>query len=351
MDYNLLMNHKVNICIVGASGYSGIELVKLVLRHPNLNLTAVTSRSLAGSPVEDSIPYLRNQLNGLCFEKSDPKALSLRNDIDVFILALPHGTASEYALPLFKNGKRIIDLSADFRLTDKEVYKEFYGHDHPCPELLAVSKYFIPELSDNNDIKNCNLIACPGCYPTSIITPLYPLIENKLVDTKHIVINSSSGVSGAGKKVAENFIFCERNESAVAYGIPFHRHLSEIEEQLSKAAEEPVVVQFNPHLSPMKRGIITTITAPSNVGTEELNQCLKGYYKNRPFVKILNSSEFPDSKYVVDTNRIDISVRVDPRTKNAIITSSEDNLLKGASGQAIQLLNIALGLDETLGLY
>ena len=218
------MSDQVNVCIVGASGYSGIELVKLVHRHPFLNLSAVTSRSLAGTPVENNIPYLRNQLNGLCFEKSDPESLSQREDLDVFILALPHGAASEYALPLYKNGKQVIDLSADFRLSDKELYKEFYGQEHPCPELLEAAHYFIPELSSNEDIQNCKLIACPGCYPTSIITPLYPLLEKNLIHQDHIVINSSSGVSGAGKKVAENFIFCERNESAVAYGIPFHRY-------------------------------------------------------------------------------------------------------------------------------
>lgn len=343
-------NLNVNICIVGASGYSGIELVKLVHRHPNLNLSAVTSRSLANKPVEDSIPYLRNQLNNLEFTPSSPKDLAKRKDLDVFILALPHGAASEFAKPLYDAGKKVIDLSADFRLSSPENYKLFYGVEHPCPELLKKANYLIPELSENKTILNSKLIACPGCYPTSVITPLYPLLEEGLIQSENIVINAMSGVSGAGKKVSESFIYCERNESAVAYGIPFHRHLSEIEEQLSKAAGKALIVQFNPHLAPMKRGIVSTITVPSNCSTNQLNETLEKYFKDRPFVKILKPSEFPDSKYVVNTNRIDISARVDPRTRNAIITSSEDNLLKGASGQAIQLLNISLGLPEETGL-
>jgi N-acetyl-gamma-glutamyl-phosphate reductase len=344
------MNKQPNVCIVGASGYSGIELVRLINNHPHVKLAAVTSRSLAGELVEESIPYLRNQLNGLVFEKSSPEELAARDELDLFILALPHGAASEYVKPLFEAGKQVIDLSADFRLSSTETYKEFYGEEHPCPELLSKANYFIPELSDPKEIISSKIIACPGCYPTSIITALYPLLEKKLISEKHIVINSCSGVSGAGKKLAENFIYCERNESAVAYSIPFHRHLSEIEEQLSKVASNKIVVQFNPHLAPMKRGILSTITVPSSSTTKELTNMLEAFYKDRPFIKILDPKTFPDSKYVVGTNRVDISVRTDPRTGNAIITSSIDNLLKGASGQAVQLMNIALNFEETAGL-
>lgn len=340
----------MNAAIIGASGYSGEELVRLLSRHPNVQLAAVTSRSLAGQKVADVMPALRHAVGDLEFTSSDPAELAQRDDLDVFFLALPHGVASEFATPLYKAGKTVIDLSADFRLNSASIYENYYGHPHPAPELLKAAPYVIPELADDS-WKAATLIACPGCYPTSIQLPLVPLLKAGLIKPSGIVINSYSGVSGAGRKVAEDFIYCERNESMKGYAIPKHRHLSEIEEQLEKAAFADVIVQFNPHLAPMTRGISTTIVAKSNgASLESIYSTWNKAYAGKPFVSVLPSGTYSDTKYVTGTNRADISAVYDKRTDNFIITSAIDNLLKGASGQAVQILNLKSGFDETAGL-
>ena len=340
----------MNAAIVGASGYGGEVLVKLLAAHPKVTLQAVTSRSKAGQPVSAVIPAMRGILDGLLFESSDPVQLAARSDIDVVFLALPHGAAAEYARTLVDAGKKVIDLSADFRISDPATYEEYYGAAHPDEDLLSRSAYVLPEISEEG-WQNQDLFACPGCYPTSVVVPLYPLLKGGLIGKEHIVVNSMSGVSGAGKKVAEGFIYCEVNESAKAYGIPKHRHLSEIEEQLSIAAGEKIVIQFNPHLVPMNRGIATTITVPSSgASIESLYAAWEAAYAAKPFVHILPPETRPETKHVVGSNRIDISAVKDERTGNFVITSAEDNLVKGASGQAIQILNLWQGWDETLGL-
>jgi len=339
----------MNAAVIGASGYSGEELVRLLSRHPNVTLAAVTSRSLAGKPVADVMPALRHLVGELEFTHSDPVELAARDDLDVFFLALPHGVASEYADPLFQAGKTVIDLSADFRLKSTAVYEQYYGQAHPAPHLLAAAPYVIPELADDQ-WKSASLIACPGCYPTSVQLPLVPLLKQGIVKPAGIVINSYSGVSGAGRTVAEDFIYCERNESMKGYGMPMHRHLSEIEEQLEKAAFADCIVQFNPHLAPMSRGISTTIVAKANGSLGNLYASWNATFAGKPFVNVLPSGSYPDTKHVTGTNRADISAVYDPRTDNFVITSVIDNLLKGASGQAVQLLNLKFGFAETAGL-
>ncbi len=339
----------MNAAVIGASGYSGEELVRLLSRHPNVKLAAVTSRSLAGKPVSDVMPALRHLVGELEFTNSDPTELAARDDLDVFFLALPHGVASEYADPLFQAGKTVIDLSADFRLNSTAVYEDYYGHPHPAPHLLEAAPYVIPELADDK-WKSASLIACPGCYPTSVQLPLIPLLKKGIVKPSGIAINSYSGVSCAGRKVAEDFIYCERNESMKGYGMPKHRHLSEIEEQLEKAAFADCVVQFNPHLAPMSRGISTTIVAKASGSLQNVYSAWEAAYADKPFVSVLPSGTYPDTKYVTGTNRADISAVYDPRTDNFVITSVIDNLLKGASGQAVQLLNLKFGFEETAGL-
>jgi len=339
----------MNAAIIGASGYSGEELVRLLSRHPNVELTAVTSRSLAGKLVGDQMPALRHLVGDLAFTASDPAELAANPDIDIFFLALPHGVASEFADPFFQAGKTVIDLSADFRLGSTRVYENYYGQPHPAPHLLEAAPYVIPELADDK-WKAASLIACPGCYPTSIQIPLIPLLKAGLVEPKGIVINSYSGVSGAGRKVAEDFIYCERNESMKGYGMPKHRHLSEIEEQLEKAAFADCIVQFNPHLAPMSRGISTTIVAKAKASLQSLYAIWEKTYTGKPFVSVLPSGTYPDTKHVTGTNRADISAVYDPRTDNFVITSVIDNLLKGASGQAVQLMNLKFGFEETAGL-
>lgn len=339
--------------IVGASGYTGEELVRVLARHPHVQLAAVCSRTLAGKAVADEIPRLRGIVDaGLLFSASSP-AECAASDVAVWFLALPHGVAAEYAQPLIAAGKRVLDLSADFRLRDLGLYKKYYGHDHPAPALAAAARYVVPELQLDDTWKQAPLIACPGCYPTSIQVPLVPLLRAGLVKPEpgRLIINSYSGVSGAGKKADIGYLFCERDSSIKAYGIPGHRHIAEIEEQFSIAVGQPVVVQFNPHLAPMHRGIATTIVVPAvGVTAAQVEAVWQQAYAGRPFVSVLKSGDFPDTAHVANTNRVAMSVVADVRTGNLIITSVIDNLLKGAGGQAVQALNLLMGWSETAGL-
>lgn len=343
--------HLEKIAVVGASGYSGEELIRLLQRHPGVDLVCVTSRQYAGQPLGAVYPKFRGQkFSALTFSPSDPKAVAASGARSVF-LALPHGLAAEFARPLLDAGLRVIDLSADFRLKDPAVYREFYGHDHPAPELLPESIYGLPELY-REKIRAARLIAAPGCYPTSIILPLAPLLKARLLDPKSIVVTSLSGVSGAGRKAEADYLYVECNESARPYGAPKHRHLSEIEQELGNAAGEKITISFTPHLIPVNRGILTTIYAsPANGATpEKIAAAFDAAYAGEPFVRLLGDGLYPDLKNVAFTNFIDIAWRHDPRTGRFILMSAEDNLVKGASGQAIQSLNLMCGWPETLGL-
>ena len=340
----------MKVGIVGASGYSGEVLVKLLLAHPRVQLAAVTSRTHAGKPLASVIPSLRGGDRGLKFVDSDPAALAATN-IELFFLALPHGAAAAYAKALVAAGKRVIDLSADFRISDLATYQNYYGQHH-APELLASARFVLPELTAAEWKSATQLVAAPGCYPTSVLIPLVPLLKSGVVSREHIVVNSFSGVSGAGKKVEEAYLFVERAESAKAYGLVKHRHLAEIEEQLSLHTGAKIVIQFNPHLAPMRRGIATTITVPAAAGAtiESLYAAWREAFDQSPFVQLLPAGETPDTAHVVGTNRIDISAVHDPRTGNFVLTSAEDNLVKGASGQAVQIMNLWCGFNETDGL-
>lgn len=341
---------KLRVGVTGASGYAGIELMRILGRHPNVELAAVTSRSLEGKPVAEDMPLLRHIFSDdFKFIKSDPATQAKMDDIDLWFLALPHGVAAEYARELLAAGKTVIDLSADFRLGSLERYLEFYKTEHPAPDLMELGRYIIPELFDIS--KSDRLIACPGCYPTSILVPLIPLMREHAASTSGIVIDSYSGVSGGGRKADLMYSYCVRNESMTAYGLPKHRHLSEIEEQLSIAAGSDIVVQFIPHLSPTTRGIFTTIVLPAKFeGVEKVYEIWNKYYASKKFVKVLPSGKQPDTLYVSGTNRVDISAVYDSRTKNLIITSAVDNLIKGASGQAVQIMNLMFGFGEEAGL-
>lgn len=340
----------MKVGIIGASGYSGAELVRLLSKHPDVSLEVLTSRQLAGKPASEVFPVLRERKEELIISSSDVQALAEHPEVDLYFLALPHGVAVEYAPTLLKAGKAIIDLSADFRLSNLETYREFYA-EHPAPELLEQSFYILPELADSNVYKN-PLIAAPGCYPTSILIPLLPLAREGLLTQDSIIVNSVSGVSGAGKKLAETYLFCERNESVKAYGIPKHRHLSEIEEQLSSAFGSPTIIQFTPHLVPMNRGIASTIVVEpqSTASIDRAYEVWENYYGGKPFVSVLPIGQTPDTSEVVGSNRVDMSITEDPRTNRWIITSCIDNLLKGASGQAVQIMNLKYGFDESAGL-
>jgi N-acetyl-gamma-glutamyl-phosphate reductase len=359
-EMKIMKNTQAKVAIVGASGYSGEELVRLLLSHPHVELTAVTSRQSAGQTVAQVFPKFASHPRSRSLRFCEPKPDLLAKQAEVVFLALPHGVAAEFAVPLLEEGCRVIDLSADFRLRSAAVYKEFYGHDHPAPELLSRAVYGLPEVY-REEIKNAMLVASPGCYPTSILLPLIPLLRSGLIKPAGIIADSLSGVSGAGRKAEVDYLFVECNESVRPYGVPKHRHLSEIEEQLSRAAGESVVIQFTPHLIPVNRGILTTLyAAPSKhfaTGAEmaELAEAITGCYAaaygQEPFVRLLNGKALPDTKNVVGTNAIEIGWRLDPRTGRLVVMSAEDNLVKGASGQAVQCLNLLCGFNESEGLF
>jgi N-acetyl-gamma-glutamyl-phosphate reductase len=349
----------IKAAVIGASGYSGEELVRLLLGHPQVDLVAVTSRQNAGQTLGRVFPKFASHPASDTLHFSAPNAEVLARQADVVFLALPHGVAAEFAVPLMKAGCTVIDLSADFRLSDPDLYKEFYAADHPAPGLLAESVYGLPEIH-RDAIREASLIASPGCYPTSILLPLIPLLKAGLIQSEGIIANSLSGVSGAGRKADVSLLFCECNESMRPYGIPKHRHLSEIEEQLSQAAGAAVTMQFAPHLIPVNRGILTTLyTIPAARFSAadaaerfagQVAACYTEAYGREPFVRLLEGGALPDTKNVVGTNVLEIAWRLDPRTGRLLVMSAEDNIVKGASGQAVQSMNIRFGFPETAGL-
>ena len=347
------------VAIIGASGYSGEVSVQLLLNHPHAELVAVTSRQNAGQTLAQVFPKFASHPKSKTLRFVDPNVELLAKQADVVFLALPHGVAAEYAVPLLNAGVCVIDLSADFRLKSAAVYKEFYAHDHPAPDLLKKSVYGLPEIY-REEIKNSLLIASPGCYPTSILLPVIPLLKAGLIKPDGIIADSMSGVSGAGRKAEIDYLFCECNESVRPYGVPKHRHLSEIEEQLSLAAGKPVTVQFTPHLIPVNRGILTTLylapveqfkdAAGEDRLAAKISAAYQAAYAKEPFIRLLEGKNYPDTKNVAGSNILEIAWRLDPRTGRLVVMSAEDNLLKGASGQAVQSLNIRSGWPETAGL-
>lgn len=349
----------VKVAIVGAAGYSGEELVRLLLGHPHVELVAITSRQYAGQTLAQVLPRFAHHPLAGRLRFTEPNADLLARQAEVVFLALPHGVAAQYAVPLLQAGSVVIDLSADFRLRSAAVYQEFYGHEHPAPELLARAVYGLPEWY-RESIRHATLVAAPGCYPTSILLPTLPLLKAKLIRPDGIIADSLSGVSGAGRKAELDYLFCECNESLRPYGVPKHRHLSEIEEQLAAAAGQPVTVQFTPHLVPVNRGILTTLyltpaeavhdSAGATAFAERVAATYQAAYGNEPFVRLIGGRALPDTKNVVGTNVCEIAWRTDPRTGRLLVFSAEDNLVKGAGGQAVQCLNLLCGFPETAGL-
>lgn len=348
----------ISVAIIGASGYSGEELVRLVLRHPHARLIAVTSRQHAGKKLAEVFPKFASHPKAQEIRLISPETSQVMSLMKggtrkiVVFLALPHGVSSEWAVPLTQHGIRVIDLSADFRLKDSAIYEDYYEQPHPAPALLKQAVYGLPEIR-REEIQKAKLVASPGCYPTSILLPLIPLLREKVISMEGIVISSLSGVSGAGRKAEEPYLFCECNESVRAYGVPKHRHLPEIEQELTLAAGKKIFVQFTPHLIPVNRGILTTIATQPRLGLKDLSQrvsdCFTRTYGQEPFVRLLDAT-LPDIKNVVGTNFIEIAHRVDPRTGRLMLFSAEDNLTKGAAGQAIQSMNLMFGFPETEGL-
>ena len=339
------------VAVIGASGYAGEELVRLLLVHPQVELAAVTSRQFAGKTLAEVFPRFAHHAKAQSLTFSDPEISRIAELTEVIFLALPHGVSAEVGAELLGRGKRVIDLSADFRIRDAAVYKEFYGKDHSAPDLLGRAVYGLPEVY-REKIRRAELVACPGCYPTSILLPLLPLLRARVIDPKRILVTSLSGVTGAGRKVEVDYLFAECHESMRPYGVPKHRHLAEVEQELSAAIGEPIMVQFTPHLVPVNRGIVSTIYTDlqgSNPATAVAG-IFENAYGQEPFVRLLGDARLPDTKNVVSTNFIDLAWKIDPRTNRLIIMSAIDNLTKGTSGQAMQCFNLMRGYEETAGL-
>ncbi len=338
----------IRVAIAGASGYTGVELIRILQRHPEVQITSVTSEQSAGRRISELFPTLRNRCD-LELEPLEPAVIAKKADI-VFT-ALPHQSAMAVVPDFISAGLKVIDLSADYRLHDPQVYKEWY-EPHKNPELLDEAVYGLPELR-RDAIRSARLVANPGCYPTSIILGLKPLLENRLIDPATIIADSGSGVSGAGRGAKVDSLYCEVNEGFKAYGVGgLHRHTPEIEQELSLLAGTSLKITFTPHLVPMDRGILSTIYAsPVNrFTTEELHNLYADTYKGEPFVRVLPKGQFPSTAFVRGANFCDIGVTIDKRTNRIIVVSAIDNLVKGASGQAVQNMNLICGFPETAGL-
>ena len=338
----------LKVAVVGASGYTGVELLRLLHCHPEVAVTCITSEQSAGKPVAEVFPTLRNRYSQV-LENLEP--VRVAEKADLVFTALPHKAAMEVVPTFLKLGKRVIDLSADYRFSDASVYEQWY-EPHMNPELLEKAVYGLPEVR-RAKIKGAKLVGNPGCYPTSIILGLIPLLKNGLIDHKTIVADSKSGVSGAGRGAKVENLYCEVNDGFKAYGVGgVHRHIPEIEQELSLAAGEPVTISFTPHLVPMDRGILSTIYArlAGSASAADLVKLYADFYDGEPFVRILPVGSFPSTAHVRGSNFCDIGITVDFRTGRVIVVSAIDNLVKGAAGQAVQNMNIVCGLPETLAL-
>jgi len=343
-----MTNSKLKIAIVGSSGYTGGELFRLLLNHHRAAVTVVTSEKSAGKPITSIFPHLSGLTELVC-EPLDPEAIAKKADF-VF-LALPHVTAQEAAFRFQQLGTKVVDLSADYRLADPSLYEKWYEHCHQYPELLESAVYGLPELH-REKIKKASLTANPGCYPTSAILGLAPLVKKGAVELSTIVVDSKSGVSGAGRSPSLAHHYPEVNEGLMAYKVGTHRHTPEIEQELGGLAGRAVTISFTPHLIPMNRGILSTIYATLNspVDTGQVHALYREFYGNEPFVRVLPVGQFPNVRNVRGSNFCDIGVYADPRTGRAVVVAAIDNLVKGASGQAIQNMNLMMGFDETEGL-
>ena len=334
----------IKVGIVGGTGYTGVELMRLLVRHPQADLRVITSRSEQGRAVTELFPSLR-RLVDLEFSAPDPLAYA---DCDLVFFATPNTTAMQQAGQLLDAGIRIVDLAADFRIQHIPTWERVYGASHACPELVEEAVYGLPELNRDR-IRGARLVANPGCYPTSVILALLPLLEHQMIDPASIIADCKSGVSGAGRKAALGTAFCEVTESVKAYAVGAHRHQPEIQAVLQTIDSNADLV-FTPHLMPMIRGIHATVYADARDATDRLQLVFEDYYRNEPFVDIMPAGSHPETRSVRGANVCRIAVHYLAAQKKIVVLSVEDNLVKGAAGQAIQNMNLMFGLDETLGL-
>lgn len=341
-----MTQRRIPVAILGASGYTGAELLRLLVRHPGVDIRALTADRKAGEAIDTAFPHL----GGLGLP--DLVAVDQVNwaGIELVFCALPHGTTQKIVASLPRHLK-VIDISADFRLTDLDTYAQVYGHPHQAPDLQPDAVYAVTELA-REAIRRARIVACPGCYPTSAQLPLVPLVEAGLIDADDIIIDAKSGVTGAGRAAKESSLYAEVAEGIHAYGIASHRHAPEIEQELSKAAGRPIVVNFTPHMMPMNRGLLSTIYVKSAGGaaTEDMRAALVSRYRDEPFVRVVPQGMLPATRHVRGSNHCLIGVFADRLPGRTILVSAIDNLVKGASGQAVQNMNVAFGLPETMSL-
>ncbi len=334
----------ISIGILGATGYTGAELIRLLHNHEGSRITYCSSRQYNGKKIADVLPFFKGTFD-IVLEDFDPEAILSR--CDVVFSCLPHGTSVDF-ISRIADDVKVIDLSADTRIRDLDTYREWYG-DHGFPELLDKAVYGLCEVY-RDEIAKAALVANPGCYPTSILLPLIPLLKEGLIGQNGIVADSKSGVSGAGRGLSLKTHICETGESFSAYKVGrSHRHIPEIEQELSKAAGETVTIEFTPHLIPISRGMLSTIYGETNADEASIRDCISSYYKDARFVHVL-PDDFPSTKDVRGTNNCLIGLAKNDRTNRAVIVSVIDNLTKGASGQAVQSMNIMFGLPEAQGL-
>ena len=331
--------------IIGGTGYTGVELLRLLVQHPRAEVVTISSRSEKERPVADFFPSLRGYTE-LCF--SDPDEADLES-CDVVFAATPNGVAMTHARALMEEGVRLIDLSADFRIVDVSEWSRWYQLEHTCPELVAEAVYGLPEINRER-IRDARLVANPGCYPTSVILGLTPLLEEGLVKPKELIADAKSGVSGAGRGTSVATLFCETSDSFKAYAVPGHRHLPEICQVLTRVAGESVGLTFVPHLVPMIRGIEATLYGQLNDTSVDLTRLYQERYAGEPFVDVMPEGSHPDTRSVRGSNTVRIACHRPQNGNTAVILVVEDNLIKGAAGQAIQNMNLMFGFEETEGL-
>ena len=337
----------LKVAVVGASGYTGVELIRILVGHPEIEICCVTSRQHEGLPINQVFPSLSGFCELVC-ESLDVTAIAKRADL-VFT-ALPHKSAMEVVPGFLDTGCKVVDLSADYRLKDQAVYEQWY-QKHSSPELFSEAVYGLPELY-RDQLQSARLVANPGCYPTSVILGLAPLLEKQLINPQSLIVDSKSGVSGAGRGVKLGSLYCETNEGFKAYGIASHRHTPEIEQELTGLANGTIRLNFTPHLLPVNRGILSTCYADllEDKSSEELIALFQQRYTDEPFVRVMPGGELPNIAFVRGTNFCDIGLVSDQHTGRVIVVTAIDNLVKGAAGQAVQNMNIICGFHESLGL-
>jgi len=338
---------KKRVGIVGATGYTGVELLRLLFHHPEVEVTALTSQKYAGVEIGRVFPTLMNHLELKCEELSLER---ISQKVDFVFTAVPHKTAMETVPLFYRQGKKVVDLSADFRLKDPAVYERWY-QKHTATDLLPESVYGLPELH-RDKIRSAKIVGNPGCYPTGALIGLIPLVQKELIFFEGIIVDAKSGVSGAGRDVVLESLFCEVNEGVKAYKIFAHRHTPEIEQELSQMVQREIKVTFVPHLIPMDRGILTTLYVRliKKLKTEDLLNAFQDYFRGEPFIRIYPKGKLPNTKDVRGSNFCDIGAVVSEPDDRAVVVTAIDNLVKGASGEAIQNMNIMLGYPETMGL-